>query len=329
MTNLDGREKTQKSQNQFLRFLRFFAAIFAVVSFVGCSKSVKPDPNVLAKVGSVEIRIEDFNREMDLRLKANRTVLSKNELVQEMIQHELLVLKAKQAGLDKDPDFLRAQKNLLASRYKERDLKPQLDFPAIPAAEIEARYQQTIDKYTRPAKARLAIIYAKSDPKMSDEKRAELRQRMNEVRGKARPDSRGFGALAIEHSEDQPSRYKGGDIGWLDQGRDGYRWPKDVITAGFSLATNGTVSEVIETPVGLYLVARLDWRDGAVTPLNDVQSTIQRQLAGEKRREIEEAFLRKTREGVPVEIRPEALALARTPPIATAKRTEPEPPAFP
>src|SRR5262245_53610946 len=79
----------------------------------GCSEPVaKPDPNVLAKVGSIEIRVEDFNREMDLRMKANRTVLSKNELLQEMIQQELLVLKAKQAGLEKDPDFVRAQKSL-------------------------------------------------------------------------------------------------------------------------------------------------------------------------------------------------------------------------
>src|SRR5438874_1755402 len=86
----------------------FGALLLAILP--GCSKPVaKPDPNVLAKVGPVEIRVEDFDREMDLRLKANRTVLSKSELLEEMIQQELLVLKAKQAGLEKDPDFLRAQ----------------------------------------------------------------------------------------------------------------------------------------------------------------------------------------------------------------------------
>src|SRR5258705_896068 len=54
---------------------------FAVLALAGCSKPVaKPDPNVVVKVGSVEIRVEDFNREMELRLKANRTGLSENEL---------------------------------------------------------------------------------------------------------------------------------------------------------------------------------------------------------------------------------------------------------
>src|SRR5262249_22802372 len=112
-------------------------------------------------------------------------------------------------------------------------------------------------------------------------------------------------------------------------GRDTYRWPKEVTAAGFALAKNGEISQIIETPTGFYIVARLDWRDGAVTPLSEVETGIRRQLASEKRRQVEEDFLKKTREGVPVEIRAEALALAKTPPVATAKRTEPEPPAFP
>jgi peptidyl-prolyl cis-trans isomerase C len=320
----------------------------------GCSKPVaKIDPNVLAKVGAVEIRVADFNREMELRLKANRTVLSKAELLDEMIQQELLLAKARQTGLENDPEFLRAQKVLLVSRYKERELRQQLDLPAIAATEVEARYQRTIDKYSRPAKARLAILYAKTEPKMSDEKRLGLRQKMDEARANSlqhRPDNRGFGPMAIEYSEDQASRYKGGDIGWLDQGRDSYRWPKEVLAAGFSLKANGDVSEIIEIPsspsplggegrgevshssAGFYLVARLDWREGSVTPLSEVDSSIRRQLAVEKRREVEQNFLKKTREGVPVEIRSEALARVETPSIpviATAKRTEPEPPAFP
>jgi hypothetical protein len=63
--------------------------------------------------------------------------------------------------------------------------------------------------------------------------------------------------------------------------------------------------------------------------LGEVEAGIRRQLASEKRRQVEETFLKRTREGVSVEVRPEALALAKTPPIVTAKRTEPEPPAFP
>jgi len=37
---------------------------------------------------------------------------------------------------------------------------------------------------------------------------------------------------------------------------------QEVIEAGFSLPTNGEISEIIETRTGLYLVARLDARDG-------------------------------------------------------------------
>ena len=79
---------------------------------------------------------------------------------------------------------------------------------------------------------------------MSDAKKAELRARMEEglkkasetpVEGGRGAASIGFGAVAVEYSDDQVSRYRGGDIGWLDDGNFSYRWPKEVLAAGYAL----------------------------------------------------------------------------------------------
>jgi len=74
----------------------------------------------------------------------------------------LLVLKAKQAGLDQGSDFLRAQKNLLVSRYKNESEATNRSC-RFPAERSRRDTSKTIDKYSRPAKVRLAIIYAKSE----------------------------------------------------------------------------------------------------------------------------------------------------------------------
>jgi hypothetical protein len=291
----------------------------------GCSKpAARPDPRVLAKVGPVEIRVEDFERELQARLKANRPVPSREELLDEMIQHEALVLKAREAGLENDDAVRRAQRNVLVRELKERELKPRVEAVQVSPEEVAARYQRDLLKYTRPAKVRLAVIYLKADPKMSAERRAELEARIAEARARAAqqpPDNRGFGPLAAEYSEDPASRYKGGDIGWFDVGRTEYRWPTAVLETGAALPGPGAVSEVVRTDKGLFLVARLDTREAVVTPLEQVAGSLRHQLLTEKRRAVEQAFA--------TGVRAAALAAVALPPVHTAQREDPEPPAFP
>src|SRR5437899_57139 len=70
----------------------FILAAILLVS--GCSKHSAPAPDVLAKVGSAEIRLADFNHEVERRAKANQPVVSAEALLDEMIGRELLLLKA-------------------------------------------------------------------------------------------------------------------------------------------------------------------------------------------------------------------------------------------
>jgi parvulin-like peptidyl-prolyl isomerase len=221
---------------------------------------------------------------------------------------------------------------MIIGKLKGRDLTPRLAKAEVTPAELQAAYTAGRDRFTRPAAVRLAVLYLKTDPVMRPERIAELQRRMSEARQKAlAPEpsgTPGFGALAITCSEDQATRYNGGIVGWVEQNR-GHAWlGAAAVEAGFGLKNPGEVSEVITDPKGVYLVKLLDRREAAVIPQAQVEASLRQRLLVEKRREIEQAFLRESRQSVPVEAHPELLAripLPRSSAVAENKR----PPSFP
>ncbi|WP_040549869.1 peptidylprolyl isomerase [Pedosphaera parvula] len=299
--------------------------------FAGCSKKVVVNSPVLAKVGSREITTADFEQEVQWRIKTQRSLPDKQALLQEMILHELNLQKAKVAGLENDAEVRRTYEDVLVARVKETQLTSRLEAVKVSADEIRAAYDRDIAKYTRPAKAKLALIYIKANSKLSAEKIAELEGRMHEAQKQAHTlatATPGFGRIAVDFSDDQPSRYQGGDVGWYDEGLVEYRWPKEVVAAGFALKAKGEISDVIKTADGFYLVMKLDLRDQVITPLEQAQASIERRLLSEKRRQLEETFVREMRAFAPVQTDSDALAKVQYPTTTVAKAGESLPPAL-
>ncbi len=303
------------------------AALSGLVSllaaFTGCSN--KPsEVGVLARVGAQVITREDFEKEVQWRVSNQRPLPDKQALLEEMIARETRLQKARALGLENDPEVRREYENMLTARLEEHELTPRLDALKAPPDEVRSLYETNLAHYTRPAKARLALIEIKIDPKLEADKITELQSRINEARNQAL--TRGFTRVAADFSEDQASRYKGGDVGWFDEGVTGYRWPDEVISAGFALNTNGAISEVIKTGRGFFLVSKLDSRPSVVTPLAQVENSLQRRLLAEKQQQLRQAFERETRAFVPVQTYPQALAALDYPTTTVAKAAEALPP---
>ncbi len=290
----------------------------------------KPDPDLLAKVGSHEIRAEQFRAEMARRTRFRAVKIDKRQLLEEMINYETFLVKAFKAGLDKDPEVVRSYRNLLVGKLKQHQLTPRIEAATMSDEDIQAHYEANVDAYTQPAKIRIAIIYMKTHPTMSSEKVSGLKGRMAEAREKALELSnvRGFGALSINYSEDQTSRYKGGDIGWVEEGRK-YRWNPAVISAGFSMEKKDDISDIITTDNGLYLVKLMDQRKSLVTPLKKVKTRIRHKQLLEKRKAIEKAFQKKIRAATEIEIYPEALEAIPLPASSGLVPGKQKPPTLP
>ncbi len=284
------------STNQPIAFRSaWLGAVAGLALLAGCTKPGEP---VLARVGDREFRAADVKAEVDYRVKIRRPVPDKETLLREMMTQEALLQRARKAGLDQDFVTRRELNNLLISKLWEQEAAARASAITVTDAEVKAEYERNLARYTQAPKVRLALLQVNGERLMSDAKRTELRARMEDARRKAleQPASvaqgaavGGFGALAVDYSEDVASRFRGGDIGWLEQGNPGYHWPATVLQAGYALP-RGKISEVLEAGASFYVVMKTDERPATVTPLAQVESNLRQSLLQKKRLGLETAF---------------------------------------
>jgi peptidyl-prolyl cis-trans isomerase C len=268
----------------------FVALVAGLAS--GCGK--KAEPNVLARVGEQVITVEDFKAEMQRRKAADRRLPDRQALLDEMILRAALVERARTEGLENAADVRRACEDILIAKLKQSDLQPRFDDLKVTPEEISAAYQAEIARFTQPAKMHLAIVFIAADSKMETNRLAEMAARAGTARQLALAlpaTENGFGRVAADFSDDQISRYRGGDAGWFTgDSLLAERWPKQVINAGLALTNNGDLTDVLKTDEGFYLVRRMDARPAVVTPLAAVQAGIEHRLLAAKRERAEEDF---------------------------------------
>lgn len=306
------------------------AALAVMTVLSGCSP--KRSGEVLARVGSKVITTDDFKQEVKWRLDHHRPLPEKSALLEEMIAHEVALQKATALGLEKSSDVQRNYEEMLIGELKDHELVPQVDGAKVSQQEIEAAYAHDLTRYTQPAKSRLAIIYMKVDRKANAEQKSAAESKMADVQKAATlltDFSKGFGALAMDYSEDQASRYRGGDAGWFDDGASAFRLPKEVVQAGLGLEKIGQVSPIIRANTGLYLVMKTGVRDQTVTPLAKVSASIHHRLLAEKKQQIEQDFTKNLRAATRVQTEPVALSQVDYPTTTVAQIEEKRPPALP
>ena len=304
-------------------------ALLVALGF-GCAKKAVNE-NVLARVGNHEITVQDFERETQWWQASRRPMPSRDALLEQMIHRELRLQKARAAGLENDPEVKRKYELVLASRVEELELRPALDQVKATQEEVQGAYEKDIARYSKPAKVRLALIYLKTDPKMNPDQLAEAEKRADAARSAALAlpqGSKGLAGAAAEFSDDQASRYRGGDVGWFDAGRTEYRWPSEVVEAGLGLSRVGEISPVIRAKDGFYVVTRTDSRAPVITPLDQVRGPIEHRVVASKRQQTEEAFDQKLRSSATVQTFPQAMARVHYPNAAIAKADDSGPPAL-
>src|SRR5712671_3547076 len=75
--------------NRFMRLAAVLPLAVGMLLIGGC-KPKAIAPTLLAKVGTKEIRVEDFKKEVEWRIKNQRPLPDKQSLLEEMISRELL-----------------------------------------------------------------------------------------------------------------------------------------------------------------------------------------------------------------------------------------------
>jgi parvulin-like peptidyl-prolyl isomerase len=280
--------------------------------------AVKPsvaDP-VALEIGGRKIRLSELQSEVDL-LSERRSPIAANldAFLEPSIERLVALEQARKLGLDQDPSIRRQYENLLIGKLRESEIAAKLRETAITDEEIQKHFEANLAAYSRPAQIRIALLFLPVSSRADETTRAAVRTRLEEAKSIAAnlpPDTRGFGEHAMTYSEEATSRFKGGDIGWLEAGASAYRWPEAVIQAAFALKEIGETSDVIEAADGYYLVKKLDARDAVVRSLDGrLRSTLEGQLLKEKRVSVESSLLDNWKIAHPVKLHPEVLQSLR------------------
>lgn len=316
--------------------LLLLSAIATAALLGACGKksvAADPGPEPLAVVGGEKILPADLIAEISWRRKNDQFVPAPDKLLDEMVDRLATVQRAKKDGLDKDPDTKRRIETQLIASLRESKLDEQIRKIEISDADVEAAYKNNLDRYTRKAIDRFAILFVDADSKSSDQRRKEARGRLETARARAienpapggrGPSASGFGILAVEFSEDQASRHRGGDIGWIEEGAANTRFPASVIAAGAKLEAGG-ISDIIGTDRGLYLIRKTDSRPGGVTPLTEISGELRQTLLRDRRNALEKSFIDETRAAANPHIDRAALSALELPSPARPPARPPDP----
>lgn len=315
------------SSAQSVRRCAALAALVVLAMAVGCGKKSAPD--VLARVGGQTITVADFKAELERRIANRQPVPEREKLLEDLIARATLVERARTAGLTNAHDVRRTIEDVLIAKLRETELEPWLAAVKVSPEEIRAAYEQEAARFTQPAKARLALIHLAANSKTDSNRLAESAARAAEARRLAlvsAATNQGFGPVAATFSEDQLTRYRGGDAGWFTADVLADRWPKEIIAAGLALKSTGEISEVLRAADGFYLVKKMDARPSVVTPLAQAQPGLERRLLTAKRARAEEDFRQSLRSAAVVQTDLQLLARVDYPTQVVAKAAEATPP---
>ena len=169
-------------------------------------------------------------------------------------------------------------------------------------------YESAKSRYQSGEKRQVAVLWL--NPKGNPERKAHYAAKLAGARKwilsqanlKGRPEE-GFSVLAIDHSEHQSSRYKGGVLGWVEGGSGNMDpWTRAVAEIAFSLKEPGEVSEVITRSEGLFLVRYMAMQPAVLRPFESVSGELKRMEKKRLRDQVEEQYEQAIGEQYPVEL---------------------------
>ena len=174
---------------------------------------------------------------------------------------ELSAYYSKHAGLYQIPEKRSA-------RYALLDLAKLRATSAVGDDALRAYYNSHIDEYKVENRVHVEHILFKTVGK-TDAEIAEIRQKAEDVLKKAKSGAN-FEDLAKKFSEDDGTKPKGGDLGWIVEGQTVPEFQQ----AAFTLP-KGSISDLVKTQYGFHIIKVLDHEQAHTKSFEEVRSTIE------------------------------------------------------
>src|ERR1700690_2441134 len=154
-----------------------------------------------------------------------------------------------------------------SARYALLDLDKLRAHTQVTDDALRAYYTAHIDQYKVENRVHPEHILFKTIGK-TDAEIAEIRQKAEDVLKQAKKGAN-FEELAKKYSEDDATKPKGGDLGWIVEGQTVPEFQQ----AAFSLP-KGSISDLVKTQYGFHIIKVLDHESARTKPFDEVRNTI-------------------------------------------------------
>ena len=311
-----------------IRSLVALTSLVAILFGASCRKADPPkaglNGNVVAVVAGAEITVPTMRAELERRFRdgnAHLTNQQKLSVLESLIQTEAVYAKAKAAGFDRTPQMEARIKDLIVAQYKEAQFtQPN---PAVTDQEIEQYYRANRTRYATPPAVRGAVILLTSPANATKEKQEAFRAHAESILAEAKAAVGGqmFTEVVLRYSEDQASRYHGGETTWMSRRTTGA--DSQLAVALDALEKPGDFAPLIPTARGFYIAKLLEKKQAGFRPIAEVRDTIRYQLARYKTEQAAADFQASIKQGLDIRINRALLESLTLPAV------EQKPPALP
>lgn len=329
---------------RFPRFLPLVAALAAAAcsnngpSKAAPSKSEKTttaaprvDGPIVARVGDKVItaaEVEEKLAQQSSFMQARYNDLKhRKEFVDNLVRFELLAQAAYDRGLDKTPKVEETIKKILVQEFiRDSFDEKNADYSD---EQLKAFYDKHINEFVKPERVRASHIFFAASPDdkaaraTAKKKAADLLAQLKANAARAplshpqhaqyKPTL--FAELAGEHSDDQASRSRRGDLAYLSREDLARAWSTELADAIFALKQPNELTGVVETPKGFH-IASFGSRTHAVNRRFEdpgVKDTVKGRLFREERTKSFDAFVDELRAKANVTVDEKVLAEIKVP----------------
>ena len=312
-------------------WLPLFAALTLMILLGGCGKPPVQETSLmpLAQVGDRVITRERFAERLAARSKSAEqkyaSQAGKAELLQEMIDREAIFCRAKAAGFDQQPEVREAIEQLIIDRYRDSEWNLHAAAKAVGEGEIQSYYRDHSEEYRLPAQVRVAMVLVRRPAHAAPEQEAELKARAEAIRAElvASTSTVEFSKIVQARSDDQATKYRGGDLGWFTRNAPPWGLDADALESIFNLQHPGDCTPLVKTDNAFCIFKLMETQPAGLRPIEQVRDRIGFQLAREAQAERESSFYRDMRTGLEIRVNQAELEAVQIP-----QRTN-RPPAMP
>jgi peptidyl-prolyl cis-trans isomerase C len=270
----------------------------------------------IAEIDGVVITLADFQDRINKQspyIRARYTSMErKKEFLDNLVRFEVLAAEAKRRGLDQDAEVVRTMKQVMIQKLMKVEFDTRVKPEDVTEEEMKKFYDEHTTEYNKPEEVRVSAIIVKDKAKAA--KVAEL------AKGPKGQDNKAFRDLVTEHSTDDTTKARGGDLRYF--AADTTEVPAEVVQAAFKLEKTGDVAGPIETKDGFYVIKQTGRRKPLVKTYEEVKRQIQNRIYREKRTKAMEDFVSGLKAKAKIVVHDDSLAKVQ---VDTSGAGEPAP----